>query len=193
VDDLTTRPALVVLGALLLGPLWAGRGRGWRERFPAGARLALLACLAVAFVAGDLAPWLAWRTLAGVPAPPSPPRSRARGWPGTRAPGHAPAHGGTARARGTAHPGGLRAGPREAEAAVRLSPGEARYAPGLARVEAAACRSLFPDEGTRARAAADYAAAVACAPRDASLLLEEATFLLSAQDAAAGSARPAPP
>jgi len=186
VDDLTTRPALVVLGALLLGPLWAGRG-AVGERFPAAARLALLACLAVAFVAGDLAPWLSWRTLAGVPRAAVPAADLARAL--ARNPAHPDMHLRMAERlvrEGLHTPEAYARARGEAEAAVRLSPGEARYRAGLARVEAAACRSLFPDEGTRARAAAHYAAALACAPRDASLLLEEATFLLSAQDAAAG-------
>jgi hypothetical protein len=69
---------------------------------------------------------------------------------------------------------------------VRLSPEEAGYRVGLARVEAAACRSLFPDEATRARAAARYGEAVARSPRDASILLEQATFLLATGDAAGG-------
>jgi len=186
VDDLTSRPALVVLAALLLGPLWA------REREPAGAlppgvRLALAGGLAVALLAGDVAPWLAWRTLAGIP------RAEVSGGTLERAltwnPVHPDLHLRAAERivrRGLRSPDDYARARAEAETAVRLSPREAGYRVGLARVEAAACRSLFPDEATRARAAAHYGEAVARSPRDASILLEEATFLLATGDTMGG-------
>jgi tetratricopeptide (TPR) repeat protein len=184
VDDLTTRPAIVVLGAMLLGSAAARPRDGAPARvLPRSIRLALATVGVVVFLAGDLAPWLAWRTLHGVPRR-SDTEARL-----TRAlalnPVHPDVHLRLAELRLRT---GLRGGPdyararREAEAAVRLSPRDARYRVGLARVEVAACHALFPDEATRARASANYTAAASLAPFDPWVPLEQGRFLLSAGD-----------
>jgi hypothetical protein len=134
-----------------------------------------------------VAPWLAWRTLTGVPraAVTHVDLTRALAWN----PAHPDMHARLAEwrlRRGLRSPEDYAAARLTAEAAARLAPDDARYRLGLARVEAAACRTLFPDEATRARAAGHYAAAAQRAPRDATIPLEEADFLLATGDPAGG-------
>lgn len=189
VDDLSTRPALTALGAVLVGLLAAVP----RDRAPGrpgrAAMLAAATLVAVALGAFETGEFVAWRASAALPRGPLDDAGLARlrrsiAW-NPMAP--------DAWVRLTEHFTGdgrswdvaAYAAAREAaEHARRLQPADAAYARGAARVEATACLTLFPFVATRGRAAELYAAAAALARTDATVPLEEAQFLLRAGDAA---------
>lgn len=184
VDNLSERPALVLLAAALAGVAIARprRSRGSPSAFRASAAAILL----LAFAALDVAPYLAWKAVLALPRGHLDDGQRARL---DRALGWNPLHpdlwlrraedGAASRqwdARGYAE---ARAA---AERAIALSPADARYRLGAARVEALACLRLFRDEATRRRAAARYLEAEALSRHDAVVPLEAGEFLLAAGD-----------
>lgn len=188
VDDLTDRPVLYLLFAALIGSLLSHEPTAaWR--LPIAARGLALAALGLVLLVGDVAPYLAWRGLHGLP------RGRLRDADRASL--------ATAIRRNPLHPDGWlrwaedRAGDgadwnpevyalarESAERAVRLAPRDARYALGLARIEALACTTLFGDVATRERTARAYAHAQALARTDPFLPLEQGRFLLATGDPA---------
>jgi O-antigen ligase len=186
VDNLSERPALHLLVAALLGSLLAtdrahrAPHPGWRVRAAAAAALVLL------FAIGDVAPYLAWRTVQGLP------RGRLDAAGQSRlaaALSWNPLHPDLwlrraeylASGPGWSPP--VYAAAREAaERAVVLDPADARYRVGVARVEALACTTLFRDEATRARASARYDEAAERTLHDPFPWLERGGFLLDAGD-----------
>jgi tetratricopeptide (TPR) repeat protein len=185
-DDLTTRPALLVLAAVLTARVLVREG-GAAMRIAAPLRVAAAAALLVLLAAGEFSPWLAWRETRGLPRG----RLDAEGerrleaaldrnplhpdaW--TRLAEHEVGDGsrwdadGYARAR------------EAAETAIRLQPADATYRRAAAWVEGVACRTLFRDRDSRERAASRYREAAALARHDATIPLEEARFLLATGD-----------
>ena len=189
VDDLSTRPALTMLGAALVGLLLA-RPRepgSVRRRTLAGAVFALLLVLALGV--GELAGFLAWHTLGTVPRGrlddaqlhrlreaiswnPMLPDAWAR---------LAEHHAGDPRALRIEDYAAAR---EAAEHARRLQPNDAFYAKEAARVEATSCLAGLRFVATCARAVAEYDAAFRLARTDATIPLEEARFLLQTGDGA---------
>lgn len=186
IDHVTHRPAMYLLGALLLGAL-TSRFDASPSRYPAWLRLGLAVLILTVFAVGDMAPYLAWRETDDLP------RGRLNGveqqrlaralelnpvhpeyW--SRRAEHLAAEGGEldldtyARAR------------EAAERAVRLQPADAEYRRQLARVEAQGCRYLFRDAATRERARGEFAEASRLAPYDPFILLELGSFLLDTGD-----------
>jgi O-antigen ligase len=192
VDDLSGRPALILLAAVLAGSLVAVPGDAGRP--PRGRTVAaLLAAGVLAWAVLDLAPWLSWRAQRELPRGPLDDagrigldRSLARN------PYHPDLHLRVAEDLAARAPGWTpREFARAAEAAgtaVRLSPRDPRNLRTLARVEAAACRSLFPFAAYRGHVAGTYERALASSPHDPTIALEAAGFLLDARDPA-GAAR----
>lgn len=188
VDDLTDRPALYLLFAAIAGGLLSVESAGG-ARAAKGTRLAAVVALFVALAAGEVAPYLAWRELHGLPRGRLDDDGRARLAAAlARNPIHPDAwlrrsedlSGAGAKLRAADY-----AAAREAaERAIRLSPDDARYRLGLARLEALACTALFRDVGTRERAERAYAEAIERARTDPFLPLEQGKFLLAAGDAA---------
>lgn len=169
VDDLTSRPALFVLAGSLSGALLAQRRTDGARRWPNEARAAAVLLVLVAFVVGDLAPYLALR--AGDPRRnPLSPALWAR-----RADEIA------AKGEGFDLPRYMRA--REAaERAVRLDPSNARWLVTLAQVEGLGVRNLFRDVAGRERTARLYARAEERAKTNALIPLEAALFLRGSGD-----------
>lgn len=174
VDDLSGRPALVLLAAVLAGSLVAtpvppapspSRRTAWTL---AAATIVLWGIL-------DFAPWMAWRARAGEPA-------QTLRWN----PYHPEPHLREAEAIASRAPDWnpeafARADDAAAEA-VRLSPRDPRYRRLLARVEATACRTLFPFAAYRDRVAVRYDEALVASPNDPTIALEAAGFLLDTGD-----------
>jgi len=189
VDDLSTRPAITMIGAALAGLLLArpreGPARIGTRVAAAAAALLVVSALGVGEVAGFLA-WNAARDL---------PRGRlddgqldrlrrSLAWnpmqPGSwqRLSEHFIGDGRTWRLPDYA-------AAREAgEHAMRLQPADAFYVRAAARVEATACLSVLPFQVTRERAAKLYDEAGQLARTDATIPLEAAKFLLQAGDPA---------
>lgn len=176
VDDLSSRPGITLTAAALAGLLVARPRTGLPEKRPAVAASAAL-LVALALGAGEVAGFLGWHHL------PSEPR-RAISWN--------PLHPDLWRRVAEQELGDGRsltieayAAAREAsERARRLQPADAFYARAAARIEAAACRTLFPFTATRARVVALYDDAAALARTDATIPLESAAFQLQTGDPA---------
>lgn len=168
VDNLSSRPAVALLAAALAGSLVAvpssAAPPGRRSRAAIG--LAIL----LAWGAADLAPWLSWRARRD-PA-------RAIAWN----PHHPEPHLRVAEEIASRAPEwSAQDFARSAEAAgraARLSPRDPRYLRALARIEAKACRTLFPYAAYRDRVGARYASALALSPHDPTIALEAAIFLM---------------
>ena len=185
-DDLTARPALVVLAAVLAGGVLA-RPRLSVESIPLSLRATAAAGLFVLFAAGEVAPWIAWREANALPRGRLDPAQRGRlqvaldrnplhpdSW--RRLAEHEAGDGSDWDASGYARA-------REAaEEAVRLQPADAAYRRAAAWVEGMACRTLFHDRATRDRAAERYREAADVARHDATIPLDEAQFLLGTGD-----------
>jgi tetratricopeptide (TPR) repeat protein len=189
VDDLSTRPALVMTGAAFAGLVLAvPRVAPLRSTVrAAGAAAGVLVVLALG--AGEISGFIAWnavhdlprgrldagqldrlrRSLAWNPMQPA-------GW--ERLSEHLVGDGRSWQLADYA-------AAREAvEHARRLQPADAYYARAAARVEATASLSILPFEATRDRAARLYDDAMRLARTDATIPLEAAKYLLQAGDAA---------
>jgi tetratricopeptide (TPR) repeat protein len=185
-DDLTTRPAIVLLAAVLAGILLSRPGEPTPSRGIA-LRVAGASAVLLLLAVGEISPWLAWRETRGLPRGPLDGEGLARlerslarnpmhpdGW--TRLAEHEVGDGSDwnldryARAR------------EAAERAIRLQPSDATFRRAAAWVEGMACRTLTRDLATRERAAARYREAALLSRNDATIPLEEARFLLSTGD-----------
>jgi O-antigen ligase len=187
VDDLSTRPALTMIGAAFAGLLLA-RPRVAPARARATAASAVAFLVVSALGVGEVAGFLAWNAARDLP-----PRGtldagqldllhRSLAWnpmqPASwqRLAEHFVGDGRSWRLSDYA-------AAREAgERAMRLQPADAYYARALARVEATACLSILPFEATRERAVKLYDDAGRLAKNDATIPLEAARFLLQAGD-----------
>ena len=189
VDDLTTRPALTLMGAAFTGLLMARRRPlpfTPITRVAAGAAAALVVLV---LGVGEIAGFAAWkaeivlphgrldasqldrlrRSLAWNPMYPD-------GW--KRLAEHFVGDGRTWQTADYA-------AAREAvEHARRLQPADAYTVRAAARVEATACLTILPFQATRERAAHLYDDALLLARTDATIPLEAAKFLLQAGDPA---------
>jgi hypothetical protein len=184
VDDLSTRPAITLFGAVLVGLVVAVP----RER-PAhrGAAMAVAAIVVLGLGVGEVAGFAGWKLSHALPRGPLEPAQLARlrraiAWNPMqpdlweRLAQHA---------EGPAWSLADYAVAREAaEHAMRLQPADAFYARGAARVAAAASLSLLPFIGERDRAGHLYDEAHRLARTDATIPLEKAKFLLQAGDPA---------
>ena len=186
VENLSTRPAVYLLAAALVGPLIARRERSVVP-WPGAARLLTGVVLTLVFVVGDVGPYLAWRDVGGLPDGRLDDAQAARL---ARALDRNPVQPDYWR-RWSAHLAGdgsdwdrqTYAEAREAaERAVRLHPADAMNHRAVARIEAAACETLFGDIATRQRASAAYALAEQLDPFNPFLPIEHAGFLLDTGD-----------
>jgi tetratricopeptide (TPR) repeat protein len=186
VDDLSTRPAITMLGAALVGLLLAVP----RER-PAGrgAAIAVTVLLVAGVGVGEVAGFVGWKLSYALPRGPLEPSQlsrlrRAIAWNPMqpdlweRLAEHAE-RGGAGSAWSLADYAVAR---EAAEHATRLQPADAFYARGAARVAAAASLSILPFTAERDRAARLYDEAQLLARTDAAIPLEKARFLLQAGD-----------
>jgi len=192
VDDLTTRPAITMLGASFAGLLLARRRFGAVR--PATRVAACAAAVLVVFALGfgEVAGFVAWNAVRALPRGRLDERQldrlhRSLDWnplqpdAWLRLAEHSVGDGRSWRVADYA-------AAREAvEHARRLQPVDATYARAAARIEASACLSIFPFQATRERAAHLYDEASKLARTDATIPLEAAKFLLQAGDA--GGAR----
>jgi len=187
VENLSARPAVYLLAAVLLGPLIARREE-YFVPWPGAVRALACAVLILAFVAGDAVPYLAWRDVRGLPDGYLDASQEARL---ARALDRNPVHPEYWR-RWAVHLAGdgsewnrqVYADAREAaERAIRLHPTDAMNHRALARIEASACETLFGDVATRRRASAAYAMAEELDPYNPFIPLERAGFLLDTGDA----------
>jgi O-antigen ligase/Flp pilus assembly protein TadD len=173
VDNLSSRPAVALLAAVLVGSIVAVRSEDSAAPSRRACAAVGLATLVV-WAAADLAPWLSWRARGDT--------ARALAWN----PYHPELHLRAAEAIAARAPSwnaeDFARAAEGAEEAVRLSPHDPRYLRGLARIEATACRTLFPFVAYRDRVGARFAAALALSPNDPTIALEGSVFLLSAGD-----------
>lgn len=193
VDNPTRWAAVYLLAAILTGVLLAERSKPANESriLPAGTtgegffRAGLATALLLLFLVADVAPYLAWRAVRGLP------RGRLDSIQTLRLE--------RALKLNRIHPDyrmrlaeHLAAGPplatayaeaREAgEQALRLQPVDARYRRALARIEARACIELFRTEACRERVQLAYAQAGRLSRYDPTIPLEAAIFLLELGD-----------
>ena len=188
VDDLSTRPAIAITAAALAG-IVVSRPRV--ANAPNGRIVAVATALFVvlALGAGEVAGFVAWKAARNMPSGRLDPEALARlrtaiSW-NPMQPDFwrrlAEHHAGDGRTWSIAD----YAAAREAsERAYRLQPSDSFFARTAARVEANACLTFFPFEGTRERAARLFEEAGALARTDATIPLEESRFLLQAGDPA---------
>lgn len=187
VENLSVRPAVYLLAAVLLGGLLSVPAPGTAAS--RGARAAAALFVLGVYVACELVPYLAFDASRGLPRGRLDPASRARL---SRALALNPLHPDLWMRRAEDLAGGgttwtlaVYAEAREfAERALRLQPADAGYRLRRARIEALACFTLFRDEKTRARAAAAFDEASRLSPKDATILLEKGRFQLRAGDPA---------
>jgi O-Antigen ligase len=196
VENLSSRSALIALAVVLVGSLVSVSQPSPRQ-LGTVARFALLAVIALMFMAGDVAPYLAWREMLGLP------RGHLSDADAKRlvlATVWNPIHPGVWRKRAEHIVGGGTSFDldgytlaREAvEHAVRLDPQAPEFQVGVARVEAAACSALFAgDPGTRERMTRAYSTVEKLDPYQALWPLEEAEAALDcgAPDVAEAAAR----
>ncbi len=189
VDDLSRRPGLTTIAAVLVGLLLARRRIGSPLFASRIAASVLAALLVLALSAGEIAGYAAWRAARGVPegkldAVELSRLQRSIRWNPMRPAGWlrlAEHHLGDGRSWDLPD----YAAAREAvEHARRLQPVDAVFARAEARIEAAACLSLLPFQSTRDRAVRMYHEASALARTDATIPLEASRFLLQAGDPA---------
>ena len=189
VDDLSTRPAIMILAAAFSGLLVARR----REHPPVPATRIMASAFALLVVlalgVSEISGYLAWDGMRNVPHGKLDQAQLGRlrrslrwnpmlpaGW--QRLAEHFVGDGRSWQVEDYA------AAREAAEHARRLQPVDAFYARAAARVEATACLTIFPFEATRRRAARIYEEASALARTDATIPLEASKFLLQAGDAA---------
>ena len=190
VDNLSARPAVYLLAGALAGGLLSAPATPRRRIAPAW-RVGAVISLACAFLATDVAPYLAWRIQRGL----GPQHGRLSADDREKVatalrfnPLHPDLwlrHARDLASDGTDWDGRTYAQAREAaERAVRLQPADARYRLGLARIEGTAFTTLFGDEAARARTVEHYRTAQTLARHDAAIAIEEGSFLLRAADPA---------
>ena len=189
VDDLSTRPAIVMLGAALAGLLLARRRTAQARdvtRVAAGLAAVLVAA---ALGVGEIAGYHAWTVAKDLPRGRLEPAQleeleRSLAWnpmqPAAwqRLSEHFVGDG---RSWSLADYAAAR---EAAEHAMRLQPSDAFYARAAARVEATAAVSVLPFQATLERASRLYDDAMRLARTDATIPFEAAKFLLQAGDAA---------
>jgi O-antigen ligase len=183
VENLSSRSALVALAAVLTGALVAAPAAS-ALRAKWSARLALCALLGLTLVAGDVAPYLAWRVTHGLSRGHLSDTDAARL---DRALRWNPIHPDSWR-RGAEHVvgdgtswdlDGYTRARDMAEHALRLDPEAPEFRLGVARVEAVACRTLFArDEATIGRMSRAYDRTAEADPFQALWPLEEAEAAL---------------
>lgn len=189
VDDLSTRPALTVLVAALVGLLVASARRNPPGAASEASSRVVALLLVGALGLGEIAGFTAWHASSDLPRGRLDAAQLARLRFSLRA---NPAAAGSWQRLAEHFAGDGRswdlsdyAQAREAaEHAGRLQPADEVYARELARIEAAACLSIMPFQASRDRAAGLYDAAASLARTDATVPLEEARFLLQAGDPA---------
>jgi len=187
VENLSTRPAVYLLAAALIGPLIARRERSVVP-WPGAARALTGAVLVLVFAVGDVAPYLAWRDVRGLPEGRLDHIQAARL---SRALHRNPVHPEYWRRWGSHLAGNgwdwnrqaYHEAREAAERAVRLNPTDAMNHRALARIEAVACETLFGDVATRRRASNSYGLAEELDPYNPFIPLERAGFLLDTGDA----------
>ena len=189
VDDLTSRPALTMLGAACFGLVVARERDGWvrpHARVTAMSAAFLVVC---ALGLGEVSGFVAWNELRGLPRGRLDAGQLERLWRSLSWNPMQPA----AWQRLAEHfvgdgrswqPADYAAAREAAEHARRLQPADAYYARAEARVEATACLTLFPFQSNRERASRLYGEATRLARTDATIPLEEARFLMRAGDPA---------
>ena len=200
VENLSTRPAVYLLAAALIGPLIARPERSVVP-WPGAARALTGGVLLLVFAVGDVAPYMAWRDVRGLPDGRLDPIQASRLSSALR---RNPVHPEYWRRWG-AHLAGngwdwdrqaYQEAREAAERAVRLNPTDSMNHLGLARIEAVACETLFGDVETRRRASNAFALAEELDPYNPFIPLERAGFLLDtgdptgAMEAAGAGARP---
>ena len=187
VDDLTTRPSLYLLGAVILGALLATPKTSAHREVSRVWRAAAAVILLGAYCVADIAPYLAWSISRGLPRGrlDSAQRSRleaAIGW-NPFDPDLWLRKGEDLVGDGADLTIEAYAAAREcAERAARLEPSDAVYRRGLAVIEGLGCRALFRDEATRARTERRYMEAEDLSRHDPFLPLDAGLFLLSTAD-----------
>jgi len=186
VENLSTRPAVYLLAAALIGPLIARRERSVVP-WPGAARLLTGVTLTLVFVVGDVGPYLAWRDVRGLPDGRLDDAQAARLSGAIERNPVQPEYwrrwGAHLAGDGTDWNRQTYADAREAaERAVRLHTIDPLNHLALARIEAAACETLFGDVATRGRASAAYSRAEQLDPFNPFIPLEHAGFLLDTGD-----------
>ncbi len=189
VDNLSERPGVYLLAAFLWGVLGSRKREGERGHVASPFfRGLLLLPLLLIFIVGDVAPWQSWRLQQEQALQPAAQRDPSRL---ARSIARNPIHPEPRRLLAEHHAASMSGDPAayaaarlEAERAIALHPEEARYRLAAARIEAAACRDLFRDVASRARAAQRYREAAARSRYDPFPLLELGAFLLETGDPA---------
>jgi O-antigen ligase len=188
VDNPSSWPSVYLLGATMVGIVLSRRRDGRASR-GAAVRGGLAATLCLVFSLVDVAPFLAWRSVDGLPRGALDGAGLARL---ERAIARNPLHPGYRLRLAEHHAGdpaswgvGRYGAAREAaETAARLHPGSARYRRGVASVESRSCRTLFPDVACRERTAALFEQAESLARFDPFLPIARAAFLIDMRDPA---------
>lgn len=193
-ENLSHRPAVYLLAAVLLGAVLS-RASPATGASGTRTRVAWAMAIVATFVLVDVGPYRAWQLQRSVPAVSADPGAtdriaRAVRW-NPRQPYIRMRLAEAVAADPAIAPLERYAAAREhAEAAVRLNPLDGALRQKLARLEAAACRALFPDSAARAHVARRFLDAERYAPFVPFIPLEGSDFLYSTSDFA-GAARAA--
>ena len=188
VDNPSRWPAVYLLASALLGFLLPS-ARGSGASIGRALRAAAAAGLVLFFWVADVAPFLAWAQVVGLPrgrldGAQYARLERALGWNPLQ-PEHwlrlAEHHVGD---RGIEDLGAYAAAREAAERAVRLDPKSSRAHRASAEVEAGGCRSLFPTTACRSRVSSRYRQAEELARYDPFLPIARAMFLVDMGDPA---------
>lgn len=185
-ENLSHRPAVYLLAAVLLGGVVSRRSvESAASRVRGRAVWALGAVML--FALADAAPYRAWLLQRSVP--PGPPdaagmarMSRAVRWNPLQPYIRMRLAEAVAADPAVAPLERYAAAREHAEAAVRLNPLDGSLRQQLARLEAAACRALFPDSAARSHVASRFREAAHRAPYVPFIRLEAADFLYSTSD-----------
>jgi O-antigen ligase/cytochrome c-type biogenesis protein CcmH/NrfG len=189
VDDLTSRPAITLTGAVFAGLLIARPRPGSTAHLARATAAAVAVFVVFALGVGEIAGFASWNAVRGLPRGRLDPRGFARlrsslAWNPMQADGwrrlaeHFVGDGRTWQAADYA------AAREAAEHARRLQPADAYVVRAAARVEATASLTILPFQAARERGAQLYDEALLLARTDATIPLEAARFLLQAGDAA---------
>ena len=176
-DNLTSAPALYLLGAVFLG-LVIGTDAPARRSVSPFWRVMVVVVAGYLFVIGDVAPWKEWSERDSSDSP-----ARHDTWN----PSDAEAAMRRAEAmatRGALDWAGYAEVRRLAERAVRLSPQDGSLLRRYARIEAAGVLGLFSDRANRDRVAALFRRSIELQRTNPFVPLELAAFLLDSGDAA---------
>jgi O-antigen ligase len=195
VDDLTSRPAITLTGAVFVGVLVARRRAAPTNSLARASSLAVAGLVVLILGLGEIAGFASWNAVRSLPrgrldAERLERLRRSLAWNPMQADGwrrlaeHFAGDGRTWRAEDYA------AAREAAEHACRLQPADAYVRRAAARIEATASLTILPFQATRERAARLYDEAFLLARTDATIPLEAARFLIQAGDPA-GSGRAA--